>query len=54
VTHGITADSEEHQIGDKVHPDTILSVMMKTRDNWTAVCEFIKTILSKKKEKERG
>jgi len=43
----------EPQIGDKMHPNTILSVMMKTRDNWTAVREFIKIILSKKEEEER-
>lgn len=43
----------EVDLGEVVHPDSIVEVMLKSDGNWTAVREFVKFIISKKEDEER-
>lgn len=43
----------EINLGEEIHPESIVSVMLKSEGNWLAIRDFIKSILTKKEEEER-
>lgn len=42
-----------YKVGEDINPDSILSIMMKSKENWAAVREFIQDIMRKKEDGER-